>query len=604
MHIVYNNPAQTQPPQSRSQYELIDSVLAYALSNELPIANYEEVRAIALLDRNESDYYQAFKALKRHRRKLSKLGLELPDGWEENLTVETDTTDGYFVVLNLSKGTEYSVATDDDSVISCSCPAWSFGNYCHHAAKVDEHLRSAIAAPATDNVIEFLQWVKPQLEPDTDLDNGDRFRHLLDGIELSDGQCKALAELVRFLDSSDRIYLLTGFAGTGKTTLVQAFLTYVRSRLEKNAAFTAFTNKAVKVLNLMSKRWELTIDCLTTHGLLGLKAIKYEDQIVFERDRSSGSKIDSYDLIVVDECSMINEELWEFLNEALTFGNTTKILFVGDRAQIPPVGETSSPTFDAIEKASHLTEVVRYSGSIGVAVESIRNNLESRDLPRFVEDISEDKTEGIWVCDAATWEKRLIKACSSDDWRRDPNFARAIAFTNARVASINERTRAQVYGVGAPQIVGGERLIANSPFNSDQYGLSIQTSDEVTVRSVHVGKLGQFKTWFVEALTDDNKIIMLPVLDKGDRTLFQDQLKEYKTRKDWFRYHNLLGQFADMAYAFAITAHKSQGSTFQNVFLDMKDMSKMPKGRSVKERNQLIYTAATRSAKRLFIYQA
>jgi exodeoxyribonuclease-5 len=95
---------------------------------------------------------------------------------------------------------------------------------------------------------------------------------VLPGIRLNRQQRKALRALEAFTQSRDRLYLLTGYAGTGKTTLLQALIKRMRVEGDKRKiVFTAFSNKATKVLENMASQWELNIDCMTCCKLLGLR---------------------------------------------------------------------------------------------------------------------------------------------------------------------------------------------------------------------------------------------------------------------------------------------------------------------------------------------
>lgn len=92
------------------------------------------------------------------------------------------------------------------------------------------------------------------------------------GITLTAHQQTALDQLHAFLDSPERMFVLAGYAGTGKTTLLQAFISQLQDRGDRRVVvFSAFTNKATKVLNQMVSAWGLDVDCLTCCQLLGLR---------------------------------------------------------------------------------------------------------------------------------------------------------------------------------------------------------------------------------------------------------------------------------------------------------------------------------------------
>jgi exodeoxyribonuclease-5 len=69
-------------------------------------------------------------------------------------------------------------------------------------------------------------------------------------------------------------------------------------------------------------------------------------------------------------------------------------------------------------------------------------------------------------------------------------------------------------------------------------------------------------------------------------------------RNAWSKYYNLLDRYADVKYNYALTVHKSQGSTFDNVIVINCDIERL---RDEKERNKLLYTAITRAKNKLFM---
>jgi exodeoxyribonuclease-5 len=427
---------------------------------------------------------------------------------------------------------------------------------------------------------------------------------VLPGISLNRQQWQALKQLEKFVKSKEKLYLLTGYAGTGKTTLLQALIKRLRDRGDFRAVvLTAFSNKATKVLERMADRWELEVDSMTCCKLLGLKPEidSATGGQVFRPDADSESNFERYQLVVVDEASMINEEMWHLLVAAVTdLYKKTQILFVGDMAQLPPVNETESLVFSQITQRSDLTEVVRYGGAIGVLAESIRNQLESPDLPHFVTSVNGDRTEGVFALSYPEWEKLLIKAFQSETYKLDPDYTRTVAYTNARVNQLNCKIRTAIYGTDTPRFVAGERLVANSPYLINDM-LLLPTSSECEIIELATDEMGPWRVWKLHVLTDEGKCRDVSVLHEWSQPEFTRLLNLYAQEKRWREFWDLKNLFADLNYAYCLTIHKAQGSTFQNVFVDIPNTLI---NRNIRQRNQLLYVAVTRAAKRLFLYQS
>ena len=348
--------------------------------------------------------------------------------------------------------------------------------------------------------------------------------------------------------------------------------------------------------------WGLQVNCLTCCQLLGLRPRIDPDtgEQEFVPDKDQHNSFSAYGLVVVDECSMVNQNLWQLLiTEVSGLFDATKILFVGDSAQLPPVNEMASQTFLSVTHKAMLTEVVRYGGAIGVLAESIRCNLDAPRLPPFHTELNGDKTEGTVVMPPAAWEQQLIRAFTSQNSQVDPDYVRAVAYTNRRVNQLNQVIRDAIFGSDIPRFVAGERLIAMTPIFGRPDEIVMQTSSECWVQAVWEADSPGWRVWYLKVETDEGRRLTLPVLHESESSRFQRELKQFAELKRWKEFWRLKQQaFANVNYSYALTIHKSQGSTFQNVFVDLPDIMR---NRKIRERNQLLYVAVTRAAQRLFM---
>ncbi|MEM9448232.1 MAG: AAA family ATPase [Cyanobacteria bacterium P01_E01_bin.6] len=433
--------------------------------------------------------------------------------------------------------------------------------------------------------------------------NTDDIPDILPGIELTVQQWQVLTELEAFTDSRSKLHLLTGYAGTGKTTLLQALIKRLRATGDRRPiVLSAHSNKATKVISKMADRWNLEVDSMTCCKLLGLRPEIDTDtgKQIFKPDRDGENRFNRYRLVIVDEASMINEEMWVLLTNAVSdLHQQTQILFVGDIAQLPPIGETESKVFTQIYSRSDLTDVVRYGGAIGILAESIRNQLNRRVLPTFHTDANNDQTEGVFTVDASGWKQLLLRAFKSQSYQQDADFVRVLAYTNKRVNALNDDIRRAIYGDNVPRFVERERLIANAPCLENDY-IVLQNSAECEVLNAVEGTQGKWSVWVLSVLTDDDRHRTLTVLHEVSRFEYQRKLQLLAEEKRWREYWELKVLFHDVRYAYSLTIHKAQGSTFENVFVDARDLYTNQKAY---ERNQLLYVAVTRSSKRLFIHQ-
>ncbi|MGB3295948.1 MAG: AAA family ATPase [Phormidesmis sp.] len=443
----------------------------------------------------------------------------------------------------------------------------------------------------------------PQISPTTDADAAAGIPQVLPGIDLSQQQWEALQALEDFVRSDEKIYLLTGYAGTGKTTLLQALIARLQQQRDSRAiALTALSNKATKVLQAMAYRWGCEVDCMTCCKLLGLRPVidKETGGQKFEPDRDRKNLTTEYDLVVVDECSIINQEMWDLLiNSVSKLTQGTKLLFVGDSAQLPPVGEEEAPCFERIFHRSDLTEVIRYGGAIGLLAEDVRTHLDRPTMPSPQSDRNPANTEGIFTLPLPHWEKLMLRAFTSAAYEKDPDQVRVLAYTNARVNYLNNKIRAAIYGDKAARFVAGERLVAkNVCLGRDS--ILLQTSEECTVLEAYLTRFEGWLVWELEIETEEHQERKLKVLHEDEQQRLKGLLSDYAEKKQWMSFWDFKQLFHDVSYAYSLTVHKSQGSTFQDVFVDVPNLML---NRKVTERNQLYYVAFTRAAKRLFLCQ-
>ena len=109
-----------------------------------------------------------------------------------------------------------------------------------------------------------------------------------------------------------------------------------------------------------------------------------------------------------------------------------------------------------------------------------------------------------------------------------------------------------------------------------------------------------FDYWVINAQDEDGAIKNFRVLAQKEEDRFKGMLRDYANRYEWDNYWGFKKPFHPLQYAYALTVHRSQGSTFQRVFLDLRNLLR---NRKTNERNKLLYTAATRASKQMIVLQ-
>ncbi|WP_414588384.1 YpsA SLOG family protein [Scytonema sp. PCC 10023] len=443
---------------------------------------------------------------------------------------------------------------------------------------------------------------------------------------LNEGQKNALSKMVAFSqqpisgNSKDNEFLLTGYAGTGKTYVIQQLLKILKQgEQQTKICFTAATNSAVKVLREMGESQGIEADTKTTHSLLGLKE-KYNEvtgEVFYDRDKKERNNQHlKYDIIVVDESSMINKALREKLEEVAKQG--VKVIYMGDDAQLPPVGEPASAVFQ-IENRADLTEVMRYGGDIGKTAETIRNNIDST-KPEAIR-TSEDGT--IVALSKDDFKEKIVELFNSKEFKEDNSSVKVIAYTNSRVDQINAFVKEQIFGKNSPEYVPGMRIMARSPViedNRENLKTLLHSSEEMTIIKAEKIRENNYNVWVLSGVNEDNKEIEFKAVAQESKLLFAEDVdKLFKIEhskplgeREYAVPATYKQQYGDIRLAYAITVHNSQGKTIRKGLVDesninyrrqlaLKEQDPKERERGIREHNQLRYVAMTRFKEQIFV---
>lgn len=451
-------------------------------------------------------------------------------------------------------------------------------------------------------------------------------------IILNDQQLEAVALIKKFLKSKERYFLLSGFAGTGKTTVVKKIL----DDYSKKSIVSAPTRKANVVISQST-----AIQGYTVHSLLGLQPdINLDDfnpnDPVFGQIKKA--TIQKYNLVVIDEASMINEALFDLIDSEINKSLTTKVLFLGDKAQIPPVGGQESPIFE-LENRYELTMLMRQSDDNPLATLNQQLREVTQELPKFLldrESLLNDSDDGlIFALSNEDFREHLKRVFGSSYAKTDPNYAKLIAWRNKTVMQSNRIIRDLVFGEDADLVEKGDVLTGYRAIkgNSKESFLINNCMDYkvVDVSAKQKNLNGLFG--YTVKITEKSKIYKgfeeknIFVIDSEDVDNLHDYAEMHdkllaiaRADRQWsiyyeFRKNNLLmidintnrdGSpksrenivKKDLDYGFAVTAHKAQGSTYKKVFVLLKDIVL---NRNIVERNQILYVAMTRAQKQSIV---
>ena len=443
--------------------------------------------------------------------------------------------------------------------------------------------------------------------------------------EKQDVMLKLLSIFI-FETDKESLFLLKGYAGTGKTTVISTFVNTLQFA-GKKAVLLAPTGRAAKVISVYSKRPAFTI----------------HKKIYFPKKQSNGSlsfvlqpNKHTNTFFIVDEASMIPDEKQHqnsfesssLLDDLISYvysGKNCKLIFVGDTAQLPPVKLTMSPALDSDILTKHyfkdvkeieLDEVMRQHENSGVLFNATQlRKLIQNDGNPFQFQIKFPDIKRLE--DGYEIEDAILDAYNSNGVE-DTAF---IVRSNKRANEYNRQIRMQIRGQENMISTGDYIMIVkNNYFWLDEtsqagfiangdicevlrifsikeiYGFSFA---EVTLRMIDYPEMVPFETvLLLDTLTSESPSLTYEESNKLYQAIREDYAEETSNYKQLLAikknpYFNAL----QVKFSYAITCHKSQGGQWKTVFVEQPYL---PNGVS-KEYYRWLYTAITRAQEKLYL---
>ena len=448
------------------------------------------------------------------------------------------------------------------------------------------------------------------------------------GFEPTESQAEAMDQLADFIygKGDNFLFQLTGYAGTGKTSLVSA-LVKALSDIGVHIVMLAPTGRAAKVLSQYAGRKAYTI-----HKWIYRVSSKDGVHRFVRRENK-----DSHTLFIVDEASMISAQgslnelvgnsLLDDLMEFVYLGDSNRMLFVGDDAQLPPVHADESPALDAdyLKRAydvqvfgARLTDVVRQSLDSGILYNAtlLRDKLNACDytFPLF----SGRKFEDFRRVTGGEMEELLNKLYND----HDSDEIVLVTRSNKRAFQYNNAVRSRVL-FRENVIATGDYIMAvkNNYYWLDELSEAgfLANGDIMEIMSIHKQQelYGFHFADITARLCDypehpyvDMKIILESLDCDGPSLSHEANQKLYSAvAEDYMDIVNPRARFlkikndpylnaVQVKFAYALTCHKTQGGQWSHVLIDQ---GYLPDNTIDKEYLRWMYTAVTRSIKKVYL---
>nr|WP_254932962.1 AAA family ATPase [Cyanobium sp. WAJ14-Wanaka] len=434
-------------------------------------------------------------------------------------------------------------------------------------------------------------------------------------------------------------FVLSGYAGTGKTFLSMRFLAQVEAA---GLCWTvvAPTHKAVGVLrqHLSMAGLKATWFPSTIHRLLRLKLKRQGDLERCEETEQTAMALEHLGLVLIDEASMVDSALLEIVLRCAHFFRA-RLVFVGDPAQLPPVGEPHSPVF-GLGRAQQvqLTQVVRHQGPVLRLATGLRQGALPCRRPPTMAPVSTG--EGmVALLDRSAWLSAAQAALRRSAETDNPDLVRILCYTNRSLDQLVPIARRALHGEMADQlaVLPGEVLITRTAVMApacregedagEEPDMLLGSNRELVVRDVAPEScdLADFglaalpgigvpviETLNVSVEAGDAQLTLrlLPPLGSQARQALDAvlarlrQLAKEAGKQDgkpiWRRFFLVRDAFASLGPAAVLTVHRSQGSTFGEVFVDGDVFWPA----DLVLRRQLVYVAVSRASQAVTLMAA
>ena len=439
-----------------------------------------------------------------------------------------------------------------------------------------------------------------------------------------------LQQLSQFIleNNNDKVFLLKGFAGTGKTTIIGTIVTNLWHAQQK-FVLMAPTGRAAKVITNYSKSTAFTI----------------HKKIYFPKKQKGGGVSFTLQpnkhrntLFIVDEASMIpdtpaDSKLFEngsLLDDLMTYvysGHKCKLLLIGDTAQLPPVNLALSPALDPDTLALHynkevqsieLDEVMRQAQDSGVLFNAtlIREQLASFYFENFAFQVGPYK-DIVRLVDGYEIQEAINDAYD----RYGTEETTIIVRSNKRANLYNQQIRSRIL-FNENELAPGDLLMvvknnyfwikATSEAGFIANGDTIEVLEIFAIKELYGFRFAEVKVKMVDypSMKPFETVLLLNTIDaetpalsyEDSNKLYQEVMLDYQNESSNYKkflkvksnpYFNAL----QVKFSYAITCHKSQGGQWETVFIEQPYL---PSGID-KDYLRWLYTAVTRAKSKLYL---
>lgn len=459
----------------------------------------------------------------------------------------------------------------------------------------------------------------------------------------------AIKHIIEFIaapfNPADYIIGLVGKGGTGKTFIVD----YIIKHCIYSPSVITCTSPTHKACRVFSQSiGNKNVD--TIQSTFGFRLnVNIEN---FDPNNPAFApvgqiKLDITKLLIIDEASMLPAALVTYICK-ICKTKEIKILFLGDDHQLFPVNESKSNAFARCSKIYTLNQIIRQDNTNPIVnlLDIIRDDIDNRTY-NFISyiinhigyELYNDNNEGFSIVNNIDFKNYVDIYFHDKEYTKNIDMYRIVAYTNNTIIKWNNYIRNSIIKDADKNIITKNDLLMSYNTIVDEYGsVIINNSEEYIIKDIvdYIDPSYNFKGFYIRFQQVHGGFVTRPLFIINHKDIvsikrYYDVANELITSaktcvnkservRKWKAYytfkrnyllltnivdkHGKVQHSRDIDYAFAISAHKSQGSTYDNVFVDLNDMIYNKNGKLYTNQQDLlrrIYVACSRTRKKLII---
>ena len=422
--------------------------------------------------------------------------------------------------------------------------------------------------------------------------------------QLTVDQEKAAEAFFKFLLKKDNTFVLSGGAGVGKTYMMSHIDQYTMSTYRDacklagihqaydEVIFTATTNRAAGVLEKVIGKTVTTI-----HSYLNLKPTENHKTGETTLEKTGAWHVQKNKIVFIDEASMVDTKLYDLILESLP---GCKIVFVGDHAQMAPIKEEVSPVYQNVQPENFVF--------LSVPI----RNAESPALMDLCSQLRDTVETGIFKPIHAFpgvieyLDDSQMQAKVAEYFTKPTEQARILCYTNSRVQEFNAHIRnlrklPDQFIVGEEVIFSRAIVAKSTSISADREGVIRKVGPIVYDTSCSQIFADNKPITYHECEIEVGLAGSFPIRVATDPNRLQQAMKYFAGQKNWASYFHLKNTYADIRIKDACTVYKSQGGTYETIFMDIGNIGT---SFDAKQTARMLFVGVSRATTRLFFFGA